>query len=372
MDLGARSHELYRRAVWLTALLPTAVFLLALSPVYRTWRLPAWGACYVACLVLMALGRRRDARVVPVAAAQAAMALLATAILATSAEGALLVAVAAQLASRLRLRTVILVAVAQTLAFGVLLGRQRPVEIAVDVALAWLAFQVFAILLTHVARSEASGRAELSRRNAELLATRHLLAERTRASERLRMARDLHDGLGHHLTALSLNLEAASHLAIGDARPHVERAQSVARALLSEVRMTVSGVREAELDPMQAIRELVEPIEVPRVHVSGPESLAGSDPSQAEALLRLVQEIVTNALRHAQARNLWISVLPSEQGTQVEGRDDGRGAADWQEGNGLRGMRERLTALGGSLDVRSSPGSGFLVHATIPVSGSPQ
>ncbi len=372
MDLGARSHELYRRAVWLTALLPMAVFLLGLSPSYRTWRLAAWGACYAASLTLMLFGSGRDRRVVPVAAMQCAMALLATAILATSAEGALLVSVVAQLASRLRLRTVVFVAVAQTLAFGILLGRQRPLEIAVDVALAWLGFQVFAILLTHVARSEAEGRTELAQRNIELLATRHLLAERTRQSERLRMARDLHDGLGHHLTALSLNLEAASHLATGDAREHLGRAQKVTRALLSDVRTVVSGVREAELDVMQAIRELVEPIEAPRVHVLGPESLAGSDPSHGETLLRLVQEIVTNALRHAQARNLWISVRPSEQDTHVEGRDDGRGAAVWQEGNGLRGMRERLAALGGSLEVSSSPGSGFLLHARIPASGGPQ
>jgi signal transduction histidine kinase len=184
------------------------------------------------------------------------------------------------------------------------------------------------------------------------------------------MARDLHDGLGHHLTALSLNLEAASHLSQGEAREHVERARSVARGLLSDVRASVSGIRESEADPMQAIRELVEPIEVPRVHVSGPESLAESDPAQGEALLRLVQEIVTNALRHAQARNLWITVRPSDQGTDVEGRDDGHGTDAWQEGNGLRGMRERLATLGGSLDVSSRVGAGFLVHARIPAAGA--
>jgi hypothetical protein len=158
MDLDARSHRLYRRALWLTALLPMAVFLLALDPTYRTWRLAAWGVCYACCLGLLALGIERVRHVVPMAVALSGWALLATAVLATSAEGALLVSAAAQLASRLRLLTVAVAAAGQTLAFGVLLGLQRPLEIAVDVALAWLGFQLFAALLTHVARSEAHGR----------------------------------------------------------------------------------------------------------------------------------------------------------------------------------------------------------------------
>jgi signal transduction histidine kinase len=369
MDLSARSHKLYRRAVWLTAALPSLALLLAIDPTYRTWRLAAWAACYGLFILLMLAGRRVPRWTMPLLGGQAAAALAAAYVAGTSVEGAMQVAVAAQLASHTPLPMAMLVALAQSAALGLILGLSRPLEIAVDVPAAWFAFQAFAILLTHVARSEAEGRAALLERNVQLLATRHLLAERTRAAERLRMARDLHDGLGHHLTALTLNLEAASHLADGGAREHVSRAQAVAKSLLGDVRATVSGVRDEGLDPLPAIRALVEPIDVPRVHLSAPAALPDCDAARAETLLRLVQEIVTNALRHAQARNLWISLAATPRGIDVDGRDDGRGAAGWRDGNGLRGMRERLSALGGSLEVSSTPGSGFAVHARIPQPG---
>lgn len=370
MDLTSRAHRLYRRAVWLTALLPATALLLAIDPTYRTWRLAVWTLCLGAVLALMAMSRRAPARVLGYAAAQSAIALAATAVLPTSAEGAWLVAVAAQIAARLSLLVSLLWALAQTLVFGWLLSLQRPLELAVDVPVAWLGFQAFAILLTHVARSEAEQRAALVDRNVQLLTTRRQLAEQTRAAERLRMARDLHDGFGHHLSALSLNLEAAAHLSTPPAREHVERAQSVTRALLADVRQTVNGVRDETFDPMPAIRLLVDSIGQPAVHVEGPERLGLSDPVRADALLRVVQEIVTNAVRHAQARNLWISVSRAGSGIDIAGRDDGQGAGVWRDGNGLRGMRERLTLVGGSLDVRSAPGAGFEVHAHIPVAAA--
>jgi signal transduction histidine kinase len=366
MDLTVRAHRLYRRAVWLTALLPLAGLTVAFDPAYRDWRIGVWAACLASILALMAVARARPTWTVPMAVLQAAMALGAAAVLPTSTEGAWLVAVAAQLASRLSLGTTISIAVLQTLTFGWLLARVRPLEIAVDVPAAWFAFQLFATLLTHVARSEAEHRLELAERNAQLLATRQLLAERTRAAERIKIARDLHDGLGHHLSALSLNLEAASHLVQDDAREHVRRAQDVSRAMLSDLRQTVRGMRDTGVDPLPAIRKLIESIDLPAVHFEAPDALPIGDPSHADALLRLVQEILTNAIRHAQARNLWISVSHSPRGIDIEGRDDGCGAHTWSDGLGLRGMRERLSLLGGSLDVRSLPGAGFFVHAHIP------
>jgi signal transduction histidine kinase len=341
--------------------------LLAIDPVYRTGRLAAWAGCLVLFLALMWVARTRPGQVGQWAFAQSGVALAATAILPTSAEGAWLVAVIAQLAAALPLAATIATAVIQTAIFGWLLSLERPLELAVDVPIAWLGFQIFAALLTHVARSEAQHRSQLVERNVQLLATRQQLAEQTRAAERLRMARDLHDGLGHHLSALSLNLEAAAHLAAPDAREHVVRAQSVARAMLGDVRQTVSGVREDGADPMQTIRSLVESIDSPVVHVDGPPALAVPNPAHADTLTRVVQEIVTNAVRHAQARNLWISVAQQAGGIEVGGKDDGQGARDWRDGHGLRGMRERLALVGGSLDVRTSPGAGFEIRARIPL-----
>ena len=139
----------------------------------------------------------------------------------------MLVAVAAQLAARVPMGLAFAIAVAQTAAFAAILLRSRPLEIALDVPLAWLAFEAFAILLTHVARSEAEGRAALLERNVQLLATRALLAETPAQAERLRIARELHDVLGHHLTALSLNLEvAATWPRAGPARARAVSAQT--------------------------------------------------------------------------------------------------------------------------------------------------
>jgi signal transduction histidine kinase len=214
----------------------------------------------------------------------------------------------------------------------------------------------------------------LKERNIQLLATRQLLAQRTRAAERLRLSRDLHDGLGHHLTALSLNLEAAAHLCRDDAREHLVRAQDVARSMLADVRTTVSDLRPDPADPMPAIRALANAIDEPRVHIEGPDSLEGqwmrTAPAASEcldAVLRLAQEVMTNAVRHASAQNLWISITASESLLTVEGRDDGHGADQVREGHGLTGMRERLALVGGTLEIASASGRGFVVRAAIPM-----
>lgn len=366
MDLSQRSHRLFRRAIQATALVPAFAILLVLDPVYRTWHLGAWLAGYLSFLALLAMARRSPDRAPALIGLQSAAALGSTWVLATTTEGAMLVVVASQIALRASLPIALAAAAGQTAVFAWFVGSQRSIDVAVDAPIAWLAFQVFAILLTHVARSEAQGRAELVERNLQLLSTRQLLAERSRTAERLRLARDLHDGLGHHLTALSLNLEAASHLTGEAAGEHVRRARTLTRTLLDDVRATVSDERDARVEPMEAIRALVAGIEDPAVHVTGPDAVSVPDAAHAETLLRVVQEVVTNAIRHGQARNVWINVRQAPGRLEFEGRDDGLGASAWHDGNGLRGMRERVSLLGGSLDVKSAPGRGFEIQAHIP------
>jgi signal transduction histidine kinase len=350
------------------------MLLLVALPAYRHWPFVAWSACYVSVLAALWQARRRPEQTTGTAIMQSIVALAAAMVFPTSAEGAMLVTASAQLATRWPASRVIPLAAAASVALGFALARLGSLELAIDVALAWFGFQVFATLLTAVARSEAEGRLALQERNIQLLATRQLLAERTRAAERLRLSRDLHDGLGHHLTALTLNLEAAGHLCRDDARPHLVRAQDVARSMLADVRATVSDVRSESSDPMPAIRALAAAITEPHVHLEGLPSLAGAwapaSPAatdQLEAVLRLVQEVMTNAVRHARARNLWISITTCGAALVVEGRDDGVGVGTITQGHGLTGMRERLALLGGSLELSSEPGAGFLVRAVIPI-----
>ena len=229
-------------------------------------------------------------------------------------------------------------------------------------------FMLFAAASSFLVRSEAAAREELAAVNAELLRTRAQLAETSRVEERLRISRDLHDTLGHHLTALSLQLDVAARLSEGPVADHISRAHAITRLLLGDVRDVVSQLREAsQPDVAQSIRAIAAEHEGLAIHLDLPDTLSVDDRSRAEALLRCVQEIVTNTVRHAQARNLWIEIRLEPGGIAVEARDDGRGAPAYRPGQGLTGMGERLQELGGSLVVASHPGRGFEVRALLPL-----
>ncbi|MCB1608537.1 MAG: sensor histidine kinase, partial [Xanthomonadales bacterium] len=86
-----------------------------------------------------------------------------------------------------------------------------------------------------------------------------------------------------------------------------------------------------------------------------------------QVVLRLAQEAITNAVKHAQAQNLWIALRRADGGVEVVARDDGRGAKKVSAGNGLKGMQERVTQLGGHLDVETGPGLGFVLMAWLPM-----
>jgi len=205
------------------------------------------------------------------------------------------------------------------------------------------------------------------RTNRQLVAFRHELARLAVADERARIARDLHDTLGHHLTALSIQLEVASRLTDGVAAGHIREAQAVAKLLLGDVRDVVSKLRDrGEVDLSQAIRALARTPGTLDIHLDLPHRLEVDDPAQAHALLRCVQEIITNTARHASARNLWIVVSQRPDGIDLHARDDGRGASLLEVGNGLRGMRERFEEYAGRVEFSSRAGEGFEVRGFMP------
>ncbi len=219
-----------------------------------------------------------------------------------------------------------------------------------------------------LAVQQVKARSELRRVNSELLATQALLTENTRIAERVRISRDLHDLVGHHLTALSLNLEVASHLAEGKAREHVEQAGSIARLLLADVREVVSDMRaEDQVNLKDALHALIQGVPELDIHLDIPEQLSTTDPMRAQILLRCAQEVITNTVRHAQASNLWICLTTGQDGLVLRARDDGRGAPNLHPGNGINGMRERLREFGGRLDIATRPGAGFQIKAWLPM-----
>jgi signal transduction histidine kinase len=232
-------------------------------------------------------------------------------------------------------------------------------------------FSLFVFVTSLVARQQAQARDEQRRLIAELRATRALLGESVRVNERTRISRELHDLLGHHLTALSLNLEVAGHLAEGRVRDHVQQAHTLARLLLTDVREAVSQLREGgAIDLAAALRPLAENVPALDIHMDIEAPLMLDDPERAHVLLRCTQEIITNTVRHAAARNLWIRAARIDECVLMTARDDGRGADQFTAGNGLRGMRERLAHHGGDLKIDTRPDAGFSLTLTLPVSAS--
>ncbi|MBU6247287.1 MAG: sensor histidine kinase [Xanthomonadaceae bacterium] len=233
----------------------------------------------------------------------------------------------------------------------------------------YLGLSALVFITSTVATQQAEEREVQRRLNSELRATRALLAESTRIAERMRIARELHDLIGHHLTALSLNLEVASHLANDKAAEHVRKAQATAKHLLADVREAVSELRQDDaIDLSQALRSLIEGVPGLAVHVQTPPRFSVEDPRRAQVLLRCAQEIITNTARHAGARNLWLEFAYGEHGQLgLRARDDGRGSPDFKPGNGMSGMRERLAEFGGSVAVDTGMSRGFALTVTLPL-----
>jgi signal transduction histidine kinase len=222
-------------------------------------------------------------------------------------------------------------------------------------------------LAAHVAHHEAETARELAHVNAELRATRTLLEETSRAHERTRISRELHDVLGHDLTALGLQLEVATHVAPDRAAPHVAKAQEVSARLLRNVRDVVGTMRDAPAANLGcALRTLVEGVPGMAVHLEMPRDLHVNEGARGHCILRCVQEIITNALKHSRASNLWITIAVADGAITLDARDDGRGASEVCAGHGLSGMRARLEEMGGWLRVAAEPSRAFAVSAWLP------
>ena len=240
-----------------------------------------------------------------------------------------------------------------------------PVSTAVTAGGIYLMLQTASVLTIVATHREEAGRRRLAEAHAELAAAGAVLAETSRTEERLRIARELHDLVGHQLTALALELEVATHRT--DNGEHVERARGIARDLLADVRSTVGELRRRAPDLATTLHRITEHLPRPAVHVTVAEDIA-PDEERTVAVVRCVQEILTNAIRHADAENVWIEIGPGpDGGLRLHARDDGCGASrDVVPGNGLRGLTERAGALGGTVAFGPAVPSGFTVTAVLP------
>ena len=235
------------------------------------------------------------------------------------------------------------------------------------VLLAYIGFQIFAALTAWYARRAENTANALKETNAHLLATRSLLEESARDGERLRLARELHDVAGHKLTALKLNLTALERGGDAAAPASIQVASQLATELLADIRGVVAQIRQHDgLDLRQALAQLIAPLPSPQIHLDVRDDARVDSVAQAETLLRVVQEALTNIVRHAGASHAWISLRRDGEVVRLSIRDDGRGAVPLREGFGLAGMRERLALVGGTLQISQADNGGVVLDITAP------
>jgi two-component system sensor histidine kinase DesK len=177
---------------------------------------------------------------------------------------------------------------------------------------------------------------------------RHRERDHEIVAERERVARDVHDVLGHSLTVLAVKAELAERVLDVDperAREELRQIQSLTRESIAEIRATVAGLRVARLsDELSAAREALAAAGIDADLPAGVETV---DPRHRLVLAWALREAVTNVVRHSGARHC--AVTFASKGMRVV--DDGVGVAGAEEGNGLRGVRERVMAVGGMVQI---------------------
>jgi signal transduction histidine kinase len=229
-------------------------------------------------------------------------------------------------------------------------------------------------VVTELLRREQAARAELAEANLQLRGYAAQAEQLATTQERNRLARDIHDGLGHHLTVVQMQVQAARAVLPTDpakADAVLDKAQHQATEALAEVRRSVAALREPRAIPPlpEALKELAEETSaagVPtEVEILGTVRPLASEAE--EALFRSAQEGLTNVRKHAAATAARLRVDYAADGVvRLEVCDDGRGAVAAGGGFGLIGLRERAERLGGRLDLDSAPGAGTTLRVEVP------
>lgn len=276
----------------------------------------------------------------------------------------LLVIAIAQLATKVSVRQLAIIAVGIDILLYLVFKHYWQSDVPLTLTLVYAGFQVFAATTGIYAKHAETARDDLALVNAHLLATRSLLEESARDRERLRLARELHDVAGHKLTALKLQLSLLARDPAG-APPAVKTAAALADELLGDIRGVVGQMRHNDgLDLRRAIEELAAPIPKPKVHLDLAENTRVDNLDQAQVLLRVAQEGLTNAARHSSADNVWLKLSREDNRIVLEIRDDGRGTKALCIGHGISGMCERLEEIGGGIEFNAT--KGFRLNAWVP------
>ena len=261
-------------------------------------------------------------------------------------------------------------------------GLGRPSGTIAALFVSWCAG---ALLLGGSVRGRRAERAAMEERARHLAETREEEARRRVAEERVRIARDLHDSVAHSMASISVQAGVGAHVL--DERPEDARAALLAikhasRTALAELRATLSMLRSgdtASREPAAGFDRLGSLVESSRaaglpVDVVIEGEARPLPPAVDTAAFRIVQESLTNVIRHAGPARATVAVRHGDDGVEIEVTDDGRGAVDGNGaaeggggGHGLAGMRERVALLGGALYAGTRRSGGYRVRARLPL-----
>ncbi len=294
----------------------------------------------------------------------------------------LMLPLAAQAAAILPRRWTVLVCVAVMIAAVAPDAAASGWQATLPSAATYLAGVIFVVGFTHIARSEERARAEVERLAAELREANDKLREYAlqveelaTTQERNRLAREIHDGLGHYLTAISMQLQAAR--AVWDSDPAraadaLGKAQTLTREALTDVRRSVAALRAsptADRTLAQALSTLVEESRAAglQTELTTQGTQRTLSPQTELALYRTVQEGLTNIRKHAHATRADLVLdFTAPDCVRLTVYDDGAGAANTNGGFGLVGLRERVQFLGGEVCIETEAGQGFTLEVQVP------
>ena len=194
-------------------------------------------------------------------------------------------------------------------------------------------------------------------------------------TERHRMRRDLHDGLGPALAGLSLGLQAALDSAHGTSlEPLLSRLDQEMRATIDDLRRLTASIPPTDLDVYglgEAVRRRAKSLSSGHLRIDTQlcAELPRLRPEVELAAFRIITEALTNTARHADAKHCSVTITPTEQALEITVNDDGQGLPTTpSRGLGIRSMQERATELGGTFHLGAPPtNSGTLIHATLPL-----
>lgn len=321
---------------------------------------------FVVALAANVSGRLRSPACAFAVLAQGVCALALVASTRISSTPILLIVVIAQAGSVWSTRAVVLWMLASSAAlYVVIAGATWNADVALGIVMQ-IGFQSFAVLMTRFAAAAERRAEELRAINAELVATRSLLAAGARDQERLRLSRELHDVAGHTLTALKLNLRALQQQAPAHLVDEVAQCTQLADELLGDLRGVVRQMRSDDgIDLGRALDSLAAPFRKPRVRIALDPDVRVDSLELAQTIVRVVQEGVTNAVRHADAEQVTVTLRRDGERLHLDIIDDGRATTPICAGYGLTGMRERVEEQGGELHVERGTG-GTTVRVLLP------